>query len=79
VLATVVDTDALWQTIVSALIAAVGVTLIFSIAIRGAARYADYSREGRALAATFSGAVAILGLLATAATIVIGVIVMASK
>ena len=78
-LATVVDTDALWQTIVYALIAAVGVTVTFSIAIHGAARYVDHSRDGRALAARFSVAVAILGLLATAAAIAIGVIVMTSK
>jgi hypothetical protein len=78
-LATVVDTEALWQTIVYALVAAVGVTAIFAIAIRGAARFGEYSRDGRTLAATVSGAVAILGLLATAAAIVVGVIVMSSK
>jgi hypothetical protein len=78
-LATVVDTEALWQTIVYALVAAVGVTLIFSIAIRGVARFGDYSREGRSLSATLSGAVAMLGFLATAAAIVVGVIVMSSK
>jgi hypothetical protein len=78
-LATIVDTEALWQTIVYALVAAVGVTLIFSIAIRGAARFGDYTRDGRTLAATVSGAVTILGLLATAAAIVVGVIVMSTK
>jgi hypothetical protein len=79
VLATVVDIDALWQTIVYALGAAVGVTLVFAIAIRGAARYVDYSRDGRMLAARLSGALAIAGLLATIAAIVVGVIVMSSK
>jgi hypothetical protein len=78
-LATVVDTEALWQTIVYALVAAVGVTAIFAIAIRGVARFGDYSRDGRVLPATLSGAVAILGFLATAAAIVVGVIVMSSK
>jgi hypothetical protein len=78
-LATVVDTEALWQTIVYALVAAVGVTLIFSIAIRGVARFGDYSRDGRSLPATLSGAVAIVGFVATAAAIVVGVIVMSSK
>jgi hypothetical protein len=72
-------TEALWQTIVYALIAAVGVTMIFSIAIRGAARFGDYSRDGRSLQASLSGILAILGLLATAAAIVVGVIVMSSK
>jgi hypothetical protein len=78
-LATVVDTDALWQTVVYAFGGAVGVTLVFSIAIRGAARFGDYSRDGRSLPARLSGAVAIAGVLASAAAIVVGVIVMASK
>jgi hypothetical protein len=77
--ATIVDGDALWQTGVYALVAAVGVTAIFAIAVRGAARFDDYSRSGRTLPAALSGAVAILGLVATAAAIVVGVIVMSSK
>jgi hypothetical protein len=78
-LATIVDTESLWQTVVYSLVAGVGVTLIFSIAIRAAARVGDYNRDGRTVAATISGAVTVLGLLATAAAIVIGVIVMSTK
>jgi hypothetical protein len=78
-LGTIVDTDALWQTVVYALVAVVGVTAIFAIAVRGAARFDDYSRTGRTLPAVLSGTVAILGLVATAAAIVVGVIVMSSK
>jgi hypothetical protein len=79
VLATIVDTTALWQTIAYALVAAVGVTLIFSLAIRGAARFGDHSRDGRTLAAAMSGGLAVVGLLATAAAIVAAVIVMTTK
>jgi hypothetical protein len=78
-LATLVDTHALWQTIVAAFVAGVGVTLVFSLAILGAARFADASRDGRGGAATLFGALALLALTATAAAIVIGVIVMTSK
>jgi hypothetical protein len=78
-LATVVDTKALWQTIVAAIVAGVGVTLIFSLAIFGAARFAEHSRSGHAVAAALSGALAILCVLATVAAIAIGVIVMTSK
>jgi hypothetical protein len=78
-LATVVDTEALWQTIVYALVSAVGVTAIFAIAIRGVARFGDYNRDGRSVSASLWGAMAILGFVATAAAIVVGVIVMSSK
>ena len=78
-LATIVDTSALWQTVVYALVSAVGVTLIFSLAIRGATRFGEHSRDGRPFAAGVSGGLAILGLLATATAIVVAVIVMTTK
>jgi hypothetical protein len=78
-LATVVDTSALWQTIVAALGAGVGTTFVFSIAILGAARFSDASREGRTGEAILFGAVGILGLLATLAGVVAAVIVMTTK
>ena len=44
-LATVVDWGALLKTIVAAFISGVGVTLIFSVAIFGAARFADLAKR----------------------------------
>ncbi|MCD6014158.1 MAG: hypothetical protein K0R88_242 [Solirubrobacterales bacterium] len=79
VIATIVDTTALWQTIVAAFVAGVGTTLVFSLAILGVARFAEASREGRPLESALSAGLALLGLLATAATIVFGVIVMTTK
>jgi ABC-type Fe3+ transport system permease subunit len=79
VLGTIVDTDALWQTVVYALVGAVGITLVFAIAVRGAARADDYSRRGQTLPAVLSGTLAIVGLVAAAAAIAVGVIVMSSK
>ena len=78
-LATVVDTKALWQTVVAALIAGVGTTLVFSLAILGAARFAEASRNGRSAEATLFAALGILGVLATLAAVVVGVIVMTTK
>jgi hypothetical protein len=78
-IATVVDTKALWETIVAAFVAGVGTTFVFSLAILGIARFAELSREGRAVEALLAGALAVLGLLATGAAIVIGVIVMSAK
>ena len=78
-LATVVDTSALWQTIVAAFVAGVGTTLVFSLAILGVARLAEANRQGRSVQSAVFAALALLGLLATAAAIVFGVIVMTTK
>jgi hypothetical protein len=77
--ATIVDTAALWQTIVAAFVAGVGTTLIFSLTLLGAVRFADASREGRRVEAAIFATVGVLGVLATIAAIVIGVIVMSTK
>jgi hypothetical protein len=77
--AEIVETKELVQTVVFAFIAGVGVTLIFSVAIWGAARFADLSQEERPLAAGAAALVAGLALLAVAAAVVTGVIVMTSK
>jgi hypothetical protein len=76
VIATVVDTSALWQTVVGAFVAGVGTTIAFSLAILGAARFAEANREGRGLETALFGTLALLGLLATGAAIVSGIIVM---
>ena len=78
-IATIVDTEALWQTVVAAFVAGVGTTIVFSLAILGAARLSEASREGHRLQATLFGALMAAGLLATAAAIVFGVIVMSTK
>ena len=78
-LATVVDTEALWRTVVAAFVAGVGTTFVFSIAILGAARVSEAQRNGRGGEAAVFGVVAALGLLATVAAVVIGVVVMTTK
>jgi hypothetical protein len=76
VLATIVDTEALLKTIVAAFVAGVGVTLIFSLAILGASRFADRSRDGRPVAAVAFGALGLVSLLAALAAVTVGIIVM---
>ena len=78
-LAVVVETKDLAQTVVASLVGGVGVTVIFSIAIWGSARFAELSRGERPLAAAGAAAVAVLALAATAASVVLGIIVMTSK
>ena len=78
-MATIVDTHALWQTIVTSFVAGVGVILVFSIAIFGIARVVDLGRDGRSGAATAFGTLAAVALIACAGAIVLGVIVMTRK
>ncbi len=78
-LATIVDTEALLKTIVAAFIAGVGVTLIFSLAILGASRFADLSRDGRSAGAIAFGTLAVVALLAALVAVAVGIIVMTRK
>ena len=78
-LATIIDTTALWRTVVAALVAGIGVTFIFSLVILGAARFADLSRSGRNATAVAFGTVSLLALAAFSAAIVGGILVMTSK
>jgi hypothetical protein len=78
-LAIVVQGKELLQTLVASVVAGVGVTFIFSIAIWGAARFVDLSRDERPLAAGTAAALAALALVATAAAVVVGIVVMTKK
>jgi hypothetical protein len=77
--AEIVETKELVQTVVYAFVAGVGVTVIFSVAIWGVARFADLSQEHRPLAAGAAVLTTGIALLAVAAAIVIGVVVMTNK
>jgi hypothetical protein len=78
-IATIVDTQALWRTIAGAFVSGVGVTLVFSVAIMGATRFVDMSRDGRPVAAGAFAVLALVALAAAAAAVTIGIIVMTSK
>jgi hypothetical protein len=77
--AVVVETKELVQTVIASLVAGVGVTVAFSIAIWGMARFADLSRSNRPVAAGGAAAVTVLALAVTTASIVLGIVVMTSK
>jgi hypothetical protein len=78
-IATLVEGKELLETVAFSALAGIGVTLVFSIAIWGVARFADLSRNERPLAAGAAALVAALALLATAGVVVFGIIVMTSK
>jgi hypothetical protein len=78
-LAEIVDSTAVWQTIVAALVAGIGVTTVFSIAVFAVGRSIENRLDGRTIAAAGFGAVAIVALLASLAAVVVGIIVMTTK
>ena len=78
-IATLVEGKELLETVGASAVAGISVTFVFSVAIWGVARFVDLSRNERPLAAGAAALVACLALLATAAIVVVGIIVMTSK
>ena len=78
-MATIVETRELLETVIASLVAGVGITAVFSIAIWGGARFVDLSRGGRPVAAAAAATLAALALATTLAAVVFGIVVMTSK
>ena len=77
--AVLVETEPLLETIIASVVAGIGITVVFSIAIWGAARFVDLTRSERHVAAAGAAAVGILALVATLAVVALGLIVMTSE
>lgn len=78
-MATIVETKELVETVIASLVAGVGVTAVFSVAIWGGARFVDLSRGGRPLAAGAAATLGVLALGTTLAAVAFGIVVMTSK
>jgi hypothetical protein len=78
-LATIVDWKTLGDVALASFLAGVGVPIAFSFAIMGATRMVDMRRDGRGVEAGAYAALMILGLMASLAAVVFGVIVMTTK
>ena len=78
-LASVVDTGALLNVVWVSIAAGVGLSLVFSVTIAGAARASLHRRDGRTTAAMAWSVVASLCALICAAAVILGVIVMLHK
>jgi hypothetical protein len=76
---TVVDWGKLLEVVYASALAGIGVTLAFSLAIYGSARFADLRAEDRMPAAAFFGLVAALAYGACLAALAFGIIVMTKK
>jgi len=75
-LAMIVAIDDLLMSMAASVVAGIAVTVVVSVAIRGAARYVDYQEEGRTVPALASLLLAVLGLVLTVAIVVTGIALM---
>ena len=78
-LATVVETKALLQTVAASAVAGIGITAAFAILVFGLTRAADLARDERPVLATAAGALAVIALVVVTASIVLGIVVMTTK
>ena len=78
-IAAAINTHALIKMAYSSLLAGVGVAVVFSVAILGAARSSEMRREHRTVAAVGYTALAAAGLLAAAALVIYGLVLVAHK
>jgi hypothetical protein len=76
-IASILDTDALLTVIWASLAAGIGVTAAFGFAILGSVRAIELGRSGRAGEAAIFAVVGMLGVAATFAAIVFGIVVLA--
>lgn len=79
ILATVVDWEALLDVVVASLVAVTGVTIMFSLAIYGATRFAEVRRDRHAGGAVGYAVLATAGLAVTAGAVAVGLYEMLSK
>ncbi len=78
-IATIVHTDELLQTIAASVIAGIGVTFLFSLGIWGAGQFAELSRSERPVAATAAAVVGTVAMLCVAGAVITGIVVMTHK
>jgi hypothetical protein len=78
-IATLVETKELWQTVVVASGTGIGVTFLFSLGIWGSGQFLELSRGDRQVAATAAGIVGLIAFTAVAAAVIAGIVVMTQK
>jgi hypothetical protein len=74
--AVIVDIEDLGKVVAASLVAGVGVTVVFSLAIHGAVRLVDSRRDGRPLEAFVYGTLMTIALIVCVAALGTGIFVM---
>lgn len=72
----IVDWDALLTVIWASLVAGIGVTAAFGLAILGGVRAVDLRRDGRVAAATVFSVVGVVGLVVVAGALIFGIVIL---
>ena len=75
-LASIVDTDALFEMLWTASVAGLGLTAVFGVAIFGSARALDANRSGRAGETAMFTALGVVAFLVVVAAIVYAIVLM---
>ncbi len=78
-LAAIVDWEGILDVVIVSLVAGIGVTAIFAVAILGATRVMDMSRDGRTVEAGAYGVLAVTALGVVIAAVVFGIVIMITK
>ena len=79
VIADIVDWDAVLEVVWVSLLAGIGVVVLYALALLGATRAADHSREGRTAEAVLFGVLCVAALVGVTASVVFAIIVMPQK
>ena len=74
-----VDGEALLEMVWTSVLAGLGVTATYAIAIFGASRAVDSGRSGRTVDAALFGALAVVAVLVVAAAVIFGIVAMTDK
>lgn len=77
--ATIIEVTELLDTVLYSSLAGIGITAVFSVAIYGTVRYADFTSEDRRLAAFGAAVLAVIGVTLSLAVVVAGMVVMLRK
>jgi hypothetical protein len=75
----IVNWATLGKVVAAALVAGIGVTAAFSIAVLGATRHVEMRRDGRGAGASLFAVLGVVGAGLCIGAIVLGIIVMSSK
>jgi hypothetical protein len=78
-LGSVVDWEALLETVAASVVAGLGIVIAFSIAIYGAARFAEGRRVGAGVEAGAAAVLTVVALLACVGAVVAGIVVMTAR
>jgi uncharacterized membrane protein YhaH (DUF805 family) len=79
ILAEIVDGGALWQTVWTAAVAGIGISIVYSIAVLGSSRSLDMRRAGRASARAWYAVLALVGAAGTIGAIAYAIITITTK